>query len=58
MIYMTHPLHGAMHVYTDVEVALNEKNGWVRAEEPVAKPALAENVEPIRKTLGVPKARI
>ena len=30
MIYMTHPQHGAMHVYAEAEAVDNEKNGWVR----------------------------
>ena len=41
MIYMTHPQHGAMHVYSEAEVVANEKNGWVREvkTEPAAQPA-------------------
>ena len=30
MLYMTHPQHGAMHVYAEAEAVANEKNGWVR----------------------------
>ncbi len=26
---MTHPIHGAMYVYTQEEIPLNEANGWV-----------------------------
>jgi hypothetical protein len=37
MIYMVHPQHGAMHVYDEAQAVANEKNGWVRAEEPRAK---------------------
>lgn len=44
MVYMTHPLHGAMHVYTDAEVETNKKNGW-------------EVIEPI-KTVKFLEARI
>lgn len=33
IIYMTHPQHGAMHVYAEAHAVENEKNGWVRATE-------------------------
>ena len=56
MILMRHPQHGEMHVYTEAEVALNEKNGWVRYVPPVLEPV--ENVQPIRKTMGLPKGKI
>lgn len=36
MVLMQHPQHGAMHVYTEAEVALNEKNGWKRQAESIA----------------------
>ena len=55
-IYMTHPEHGAMHVYAEAEAQANEKAGWKRAPEPVAKPAV-ENVAPIRPKLALPKGR-
>jgi len=34
MIYMTHPLHGAMHVYSEGEAVQNESRGWTRSEWP------------------------
>jgi hypothetical protein len=37
MIYMVHPQHGAMHVYDEAQAVANEKNGWVRADEPSVK---------------------
>ena len=37
MIYMVHPQHGAMHVYDEGQAVANEKNGWVRTQEPSAK---------------------
>lgn len=32
MIYMTHPVHGAMNCYLDSEVENNKKNGWIVGE--------------------------
>lgn len=36
MYYMTHPVHGAMHVYSEQEVEANKVNGWklVNQDEP------------------------
>ena len=42
MIYMTHPQHGAMHVYSEPEAVANEKNGWVRSNEQKEKIELVE----------------
>ena len=44
MLYMTHPQHGAMHVYAEAEAIANEKNGWVREvkTEPVVQPITEE----------------
>lgn len=33
MIYLTHPLHGAKHAYSEPEAVADEKNGWVRQIE-------------------------
>ncbi len=53
MIYMTHPEHGAMHVYSESEARLAESRGWVRAEWPPKPKAM----EPARKKPGPkPKA--
>ena len=30
MIFMSHPQHGFMHVYTEAEVTANEKHGWTK----------------------------
>lgn len=38
-VYMTHPEHGAMHVYQQWHIDENLKNGWVIAVEPWLKPA-------------------
>lgn len=56
MILMKHPLHGEMHVYTQTDVELNEKNGWVKYAPPVLESV--ENVQPIRKTMGLPKGKV
>lgn len=40
-IYMEHPSHGGMHVYTEQDAATHEKIGWVRAtleRKPVSVP--------------------
>jgi len=37
MIFMSHPQHGHMHVYSDIDAAANEKNGWKRENETVEK---------------------
>jgi len=31
MIFMTHPKHGAMNVYSPVEATEAKKNGWVES---------------------------
>lgn len=51
MIRMVHPQHGVMHCYSIAEVEANEKNGWKREPEPVAKPQ--PEAEP-RKVIGIP----
>jgi hypothetical protein len=38
-IYMTHPEHGAMHVYAKWQLEDNLKRGWKVTPEPWAKPA-------------------
>lgn len=60
MIYMTHPQHGAMHVYSEAEAVANEKNGWVRevktapvtpiSEQLPAAAPIATDVAPIALT--------
>jgi hypothetical protein len=30
MIFMSHPQHGQMHVYSESDAVANEKHGWVR----------------------------
>lgn len=30
LIYVKHPLHGAMHVYSELEAVWHESIGWVR----------------------------
>lgn len=42
LIHMTHKIHGAMHVYAEMDVVAAEKNGWVRtqAPAPVEAPAV------------------
>jgi hypothetical protein len=54
MIYMTHPKHGAMNVYTELEAVTNEKNGWERAFV-VDKKELANMESPLHDAL--PKKR-
>ena len=44
-IYMTNPMHGAMHVYSESEALANEKNGWVRAQWP-PPPKVVVSAEP------------
>lgn len=51
MIYMVHPQHGAMHVYDEGQAVANEKNGWVRAQEPSAK---VEEPPPVPKPIRKP----
>ena len=36
--YMTHPKHGKMPVYSEVEIASNKKNGWIMDGESEVKP--------------------
>jgi len=36
-IYLTNPVHGARHAYSETEAQQNEKNGWVRVPEPTAE---------------------
>lgn len=55
MIFMRHPQHGEMHVYTIAEAEANEKNGWVRVAE--LKPEFPQNVEPMRKQTITLKGR-
>ncbi len=43
LLRMTHPKHGAMHVYTEAEALQHEKWGWVRE-----KPAEEKKPEPIK----------
>ena len=31
MIFMTHPQHGAMNVYSSAESLAHQKNGWVES---------------------------
>ncbi len=45
-IYMTHPQHGAMHVYSDEDAKRNIANGWERTGEPCAAPAPVDNEPP------------
>lgn len=62
MLYMTHPQHGAMHVYAEAEAVANEKNGWVREVKtgPVVQP-IAEELSaapialPTKRRPGRPK---
>jgi len=66
MIRMTHPIHGEMDVYTDVEATTNEKNGWKRKQEipavesrveiPVARPEITPEIIALNnKKRGRPK---
>jgi hypothetical protein len=32
MILMAHHQHGHMHVYTEADAVMNEKNGWIRED--------------------------
>lgn len=62
MIYMTHPEHGAMHVYSESEAATNEARGWIRTVWPPAPKVqtvgLAVGLAPERKKPGPkPKAQ-
>lgn len=65
MIYLTHPDHGAHHVYSEGEAIEAEKRGWSRAkwppepgkkvEAPAAAPAASEApAVPVKKP-GRPK---
>jgi hypothetical protein len=44
-IYMTHPEHGAMHVYAQWHLDDNLKNGWKVGREPWLKEVAGEVVE-------------
>ena len=58
VIFMTHPLHGAMHVYAEAEAAENEKNGWKREAEPQAvtpQPALEAIPAFLKRSVGRPR---
>lgn len=56
-IFMTHPEHGAMHVYSQWVRDDNLKNGWVISEPPKDGPKreLAEPQEPARRGPGRPR---
>lgn len=58
MIFMTHPDHGAMHVYSPVEVLEHQKNGWIEStpEQWLASKAKpAEAAEPVQANPEAPK---
>lgn len=59
MYRITHPRHGAMHVYDNVELERHKKLGW-SIDEPEKKPAPEEVVQEIHQELkrgpGRPKA--
>ena len=47
-VYMTHPDHGAMHVYAQWQIEDNLARGWKLADEPwtvPAAPAVAADLE-------------
>ena len=49
MIYMTHPQHGAMHVYSEPEAVANERNGWTREKTASeATPIVLEIIDEIK----------
>ena len=54
-IYMTHPQHGAMHVYSEQDANRNLANGWERAGEPCAEPATVDNQPPQVDKAPAPK---
>ena len=37
IVYMDHPLHGAMAVNSEAECAAHEANGWVKRKESTVK---------------------
>lgn len=41
MTYMTHPKHGAMHVYTPTDVEAAKALGWVESVMPTAEEIVA-----------------
>ena len=48
MILMQHEKHGYMPVYSEHEVAYNEKSGWKRATAPASAPPTVPPVEPAK----------
>jgi hypothetical protein len=43
LIYMTHPLHGATHVFAQDDVKRLEPFGWVVSKEPENAPSVPLN---------------
>lgn len=59
MIYLTHPDHGAMHVYSEGDVKTHEARGWVRTDwppKPKADQAKAEG-QPVERAKPGPKPK-
>lgn len=55
MIYMTSPIGGAMHVYSEGDAVAAEKMGWVRSVEPTAADIIAAKTLKIKRGPGRPR---
>lgn len=61
MIELRHPVHGVKHAYSDLEVAADEKNGWVRVPaecfkaEGIKIVSEVSTVEPVKRKPGRPR---
>lgn len=54
-VYMTHPDHGAMHVYSQWQIEDNIKHGWKLDVEPwIVAPTVTEEPEIVAPRRGRP----
>lgn len=57
IVYMKHPLHGAMHVYSEQEAVWHESIGWVRHPWP-PEPEPEEEQAVVKRGPGRPRKSV
>jgi hypothetical protein len=53
-IYLRHPQHGNKVAISDMEVAFDEKNGWVRYNADTPSTVEAQDAEPVNALVSAP----